>query len=172
MRVVRIILGDNNLNAQDVRKALQRRTDDEALWEVFASPADLIGDNVAVCGAVATFQPIAVGASYRDRGMRNDSHDAVAVVITLRGASQPAEKKKRNIAFGEFPDNEEKKRKIAFGEFPSQPIWEMLAFTGRFDVDMLQQLLHKEPSDGTHTRNTRSRADDLADDEDWEIWDT
>ena len=31
-RVVRVVLGDNNLNAQDVRKALQRRTDDEALW--------------------------------------------------------------------------------------------------------------------------------------------
>ena len=31
--------------------------------------------------------------------MSNDSHDAVAVVITLRGASQPAERKKRKCAF-------------------------------------------------------------------------
>ena len=90
---------DNNLNAQHAREAVQQHTDDEALWEVFASPADRIGDNVAVCGAVAHFRPIAVGASYQDRGMRNDSHDAVAVVITLRGASQPAERKKRKCAF-------------------------------------------------------------------------
>ena len=104
--VVRIMVGDNNLNSQQAREALQRHADDEALWEVFASPADRIGDNVAVCGAVARFRPIAVGASYLDRGMRNDSHDAVAVVITLRGASQPAEAKKREPAFGTFSDSE------------------------------------------------------------------
>ena len=104
--VVRIMVGDNNLNSQQAREALQRHADDEAFWEVFASPADRIGDNVAVCGAVASFRPIAVGASYLDRGMRNDSHDAVAVVITLRGASQPAEAKKREPAFGTFSDSE------------------------------------------------------------------
>ena len=38
--------------------------------------------------------------------MRNDSHDAVAVVITLRGASQPAEAKTQKLAFGECSDNE------------------------------------------------------------------
>ena len=94
--VVRIIVGDNNLNAQHAREAVQQHTDDEALWEVFASPADRIGDNVAVCGAVAKFRPIAVGASYMDRGMRTDSRDAVAVVLTLRGASQPAERGTRS----------------------------------------------------------------------------
>eukprot|EP00959_Pyramimonas_sp_CCMP1952_P458038 9475975-Pyramimonas_sp.AAC.1 len=36
--------------------------------------------------------------------MRNDSHDAVAVVITLPGASQPGEAKRRKIAFGELSD--------------------------------------------------------------------
>ena len=33
-------------------------------------------------GADARFRPIACGASYKDRGMRPDSHDAVGVVIT------------------------------------------------------------------------------------------
>ena len=89
--VVRIMVGDNNLDSKQVRQALQRRQDDEPLWEVFASPADFIGDNVAVCGAFAKFRPVAVGKSYEDRGMRNDSHDAVAVVISLPGASQPGE---------------------------------------------------------------------------------
>eukprot|EP00959_Pyramimonas_sp_CCMP1952_P099021 2069941-Pyramimonas_sp.AAC.1 len=77
--VVRIVVGDDNLNFQQAREALQRRTEDEALWEVFASPADRVGDSAAVCGAVARFRPVAVGASYMDRGVRNDSHDAVAV---------------------------------------------------------------------------------------------
>ena len=66
----------------------QRHTDNEALWEVFASPADLNGDHVAVSGAAARFRPIVLGNSFHDRGMRNDSHDAVAVVITLREAKK------------------------------------------------------------------------------------
>ena len=77
------MVGDNNLNSELTRQALQRHTDNEALWEVFASPADRSGDNVAVSGASARFRPIALGYSFEDRGMRNDSHDAVAVVITL-----------------------------------------------------------------------------------------
>eukprot|EP00959_Pyramimonas_sp_CCMP1952_P261548 5468604-Pyramimonas_sp.AAC.1 len=64
--VVRIMVGDNNLNSRQAREALQQHTDDEALWEVFASPADRQGDSVAVCGAVARFRPVAVGASYLD----------------------------------------------------------------------------------------------------------
>ena len=35
--------------------------------------------------------------SFADRGMRNDSHDAVAVVITPHGASQPVEQKRRRV---------------------------------------------------------------------------
>ena len=54
-----------------------------------------VGVSFAMCGAVVHFRPIAVCASYQDRGMSNESHDAVVVVITLRGASQPAERKKR-----------------------------------------------------------------------------
>ena len=46
----------------------------------------------AVCVAAAAFYlSLAIGVSFRDRGMRNDSHDAVAVVIEPRGASQSAE---------------------------------------------------------------------------------
>ena len=80
--VVRIMLGDNNLLIQQARQALQRHTANEALWEVFPAPAGLRGDNVAVSGGSARVVPIAVGRSYGDRGMRNDAHDAVGVVIT------------------------------------------------------------------------------------------
>ena len=37
--------------------------------------------------------------------MRPDSHDAVAVVGTLRGASQPAEENRRRIVFGEVSES-------------------------------------------------------------------
>ena len=87
--VVRLVVGDNNLTSEEARQAFQRHTDDEPLWTVFAAPADGKGDNVAVCGADAYFRPVAVGASYSDRGMLNDAHDAVAVVLTFPGASQP-----------------------------------------------------------------------------------
>ena len=96
--VVRIMVGDNNLDSDQVRQALQCQYDKEAEWEVFASTADRSGDNIAVSGAAARCRPIAVGASFKDRGMCNESHDAVAVVVTLRRASQPAEQKRRKIA--------------------------------------------------------------------------
>ena len=88
--VVRLVVGDNNITSEEARHAFQRHTDDEPSWKVFAAPADGKGDNVAVCGADAYFRTVAVGASYSDRGMRNDARDAVAVVLTLPGASQPA----------------------------------------------------------------------------------
>ena len=103
-RVVRLIVGDDNLTAEEACEAFQRHTDDEALWEVFASVAERKGDHVAVCGAVARFKPIAVGASYRDRGLRNDAHDAVAVVLTLSSASQPGGPKRRKIGGGDLSD--------------------------------------------------------------------
>ena len=39
--------------------------------------------------APARVQPIAVGKSFEDRGMRNDQHDAVAIVLNLHTTSQP-----------------------------------------------------------------------------------
>ena len=50
--VVRMIVGDNNLNPRQVREALRRETDDETWWDGFATTADRIGDVVAVCGAI------------------------------------------------------------------------------------------------------------------------
>ena len=105
--VVRIMLGDNNLNSQQVREAVQRRTDKDPLWEVCSSTADKGGDDIAVCGADASFVSVAVGCSFTDRGLRNDSHDVVAVRITLRGAVQPADQKRRKIRTPQSSDNDE-----------------------------------------------------------------
>ena len=84
--VVRIMVGDNNLVSQHVREAVQPGILAHPLWTVYPAPADRQGAHVAVTGAAARFSPIAVGASFQDRGMRNDCHDAVAVVITTRTA--------------------------------------------------------------------------------------
>ena len=114
-RVVRIMVGDDNLKSLEARQALQQKTDAEPLWEVYAAVADRNGDHVAVNGADACFRPIAVGASFNNRGLHNDAHDAVAVVITVRGASQPAETKKRKVA-----PREEQEHK-GTGSQPSAP---------------------------------------------------
>ena len=87
--VVRIIVGDNSLKTQQVQEALQREKNPDPVWKVFAALADGPGDHVAVSGATARFQPIAVGKSFEDRGVRNDQHDAVAIVLTLAHTAEP-----------------------------------------------------------------------------------
>ena len=83
MHVVCIMLGDNNLHSHQVREALQRKKNTDPLWDVIPALAEKPGDNVAVSGATGTCQVIPVGCSFKDRGMRPDQHDAVAVVHTL-----------------------------------------------------------------------------------------
>ena len=46
---------------------------------------------MVVNGATARLIHILVGKPFLDRGMRCDRHDAVGVVISVRGAFQPAE---------------------------------------------------------------------------------
>ncbi len=106
MAVVRIICGDNNLVAEEVRQALQPVTNSETAWTVVATPADKNGDNVAVRGGVAHFVPIAIGFSFPDRGIRPDSHDALAVQITPHGASPPVESDEHERVIG-GPENAE-----------------------------------------------------------------
>ncbi len=94
--VVRIMLGDNN---QQLQEALQCATDNESVWTVVATTVNLGGDNIAVCGAVARCAPIAVGASFQNRGMRNDTHDALAVEITRTVLLSLRMGKNRNAAW-------------------------------------------------------------------------
>jgi len=101
--VVRILCGDVNLRLCDAIPATQdcarpcsgifSKTGALSRWECVGTEANLSGDLVFVNGAFAEQYAIPVGASYEDRGMRNDSHDAVAihVDIPVRSVSQPAE---------------------------------------------------------------------------------
>ena len=85
---VRFAEANNYLAVWGFGCASQPGASQPGVWSGGASQpaafADLNGDHVAVSGAAARFRPIALGNSFHDRGMRNDSHDAVAVVITLR----------------------------------------------------------------------------------------
>ena len=49
------------------------------------------GDHVAVNGASVRLIIVPVGRAFENRGMRSDRHNAVGVVISVRGAFQPAE---------------------------------------------------------------------------------
>jgi len=101
--VVRILCGDVNLRLCEAIPATQdcarpcsgifSKTGALSRWDCVGTEANLSGDLVFVNGAFAEQYAIPVGASYEDRGMRNDSHDAVAihVDIPLRSVSQPAE---------------------------------------------------------------------------------
>ena len=88
--VVRLIVGDDNLYTPEARQALQRTNDEDQLWEVHAAAADKQGDHMAVNGAAATVIDIPIGASYDDRDMWIDQHDAVAVMLCIPVVSQRA----------------------------------------------------------------------------------
>ena len=91
MPVVRLIVGDDNLLTEEACQALQREKDTDPFWWVTPAVEEGRGDHVAVKGASVRLIIVPVGRSFQNRGMRCDRHDAVGVVISVRGAFQPAE---------------------------------------------------------------------------------
>ena len=83
MPVVRIIAGDDNLGTTQALLALQQDHTKDPVWEVFATLAHGSGYHIAVSGAAAQFQVLPAGKSFLDRGMRDDQHDDVPVVLTV-----------------------------------------------------------------------------------------
>ena len=103
--VVRLLVGDSNLDKEGAARATQGSTPPEAAselqsqqqllrWEVHTTEAGKGGDVVFCSGAFFTPVVVPVGVSFEDRGMRNDSHDVVAGVLQVPlsgcGAHQPA----------------------------------------------------------------------------------
>ena len=94
--VVRIMVGDNNLTSDELKRALQRGDDEDLLWKVHHNhhtPIDLPGDKVAICGATARIQPISWSQSSPMNFMSNDAqthHNAVGFAMTLSGEPPPA----------------------------------------------------------------------------------
>ena len=91
---VHIVAGDLHIvvSTEEAGQALQRETQVDPLSEVIPAFAEGRGDHVAVNGAAARFNRMLVDVSFEDRGMRRDQHDAVAVMLSDRGVSQPAER--------------------------------------------------------------------------------
>ena len=142
--IVRIIVGDDNLSTEEARHALQRETEGDPLWEVIPALAEGRGDHVAVNGAAARFITIPVGVSFEDRGMRRDQHDAVAVMLSVRGASQPVESAAESSSTSPTSSRSSSPRKEPTDEadlvhnFMKQ-CWEDTYDSG-YDEDLLSQL--------------------------------
>ena len=91
MPVVRLIVGDDNLSTEEACEALQRKKNTDPLWGAIPAVDEGRGDHVAVNGASVRLIIVPVGRSLENRGTRNHRHNAVGVVISVRGAFQPAE---------------------------------------------------------------------------------
>ena len=91
---VHIVAGNLHIvvSTEEAGQALQRETQVDPLSEAILALAEGRGDHVAVNGGAARFNRIVVDVSFEDRGMCPDLHDAVAVMFSDRGASQPAER--------------------------------------------------------------------------------
>ena len=83
---VNILLGDFNLTAEQTNKICQGVEgvpNYDAQWHCQAANAGLGGDVMLVSGSDSEVFDIAIGKSYDDRGMRNDSHDAFGVTVNV-----------------------------------------------------------------------------------------
>ena len=88
--VVILLLGDCNLNEASAQQAVAplqpQRVNGEnasAIWQVKRTRNGLTGDLCFVRGCVASTFDVQVGGSYKERGMRNDSHDALGLILRL-----------------------------------------------------------------------------------------
>ena len=86
---VHIVAGDLHIvvSTEEAGQALQREPQVDPLSEVNGG-----GDHLAVNGGAARFSRIVVDVSFEDRSRCPQLHDAVAVMFSDRGASQPAER--------------------------------------------------------------------------------
>jgi len=88
--VVCILVGDTNLLTTDGEAAVQslqppvKQATLNNVWQVHGTNAQLGGDILFVKGANAALFELPVGASHRDRGVRNDNHDAFGVQIRVK----------------------------------------------------------------------------------------
>jgi hypothetical protein len=83
---VKILLGDFNLTAEQTLQICQGvsgvpRYDTQ--WHSQAAKAGLGRDVMLICGSDSKVFDIAIGRSYDDRGMRNDTHDAFGVTVQV-----------------------------------------------------------------------------------------
>ncbi len=92
--VARILVGDCSLKREGAEAATQCAKSPASgipcqtrgalsKWQVLSSEEGLSGDGMFATGCTLEPESVAIGKSFRDRGMRNGSHDAVAATIRI-----------------------------------------------------------------------------------------
>jgi len=103
--VVAVLCGDANLNQDNADACCQVEDgvpDARTHWHTQTSSEALSGDVAFVRGSGSEAFDVTIGASYKDRGVRNDSHDFFGVTVSVplfRIPEAPSEKQIR------FEDN-------------------------------------------------------------------
>ena len=97
--VVLVLVGDCILSrqlAEDATQKMQPKVPGwRTVWHVHATTAELSGDLIFVKGALAKSFDIPFGKSHRDRGVRNDDHDASGIELRVIVKSEPEPLSKR-----------------------------------------------------------------------------
>ena len=99
--VVLVLVGDCNLvkeKAEEATQPLQPEVDDwQSVWHVHCTKAGKGGDLIFVKGAHARSFELPFGVSHKDRGPRNDNHDAIGIKLRVLTESnlEPAPKRNR-----------------------------------------------------------------------------
>ena len=85
-----VLLGDCNLFPAQAEEMVQQRKNELGnIWCVRSSEMGKQGDLMFIKGVVkAVVFNIPIGVSYKDKGMRNDNHDAFGVEIAVGGIAQ------------------------------------------------------------------------------------
>ena len=102
--IVAILCGDVNLD-QVSADACCQRSKGEAMpnmrtqWHTQTSHAARSGDVAFVRGCESEAFDVSIGASYKDRGIRNDIHDFFGVTIAVPLFAMPPDKKLRQVKF-------------------------------------------------------------------------
>ena len=96
-----LLVGDCNLNEDKARQAVATLQPESvtaenasAIWQVKPTRNGLSGDLCFVRGCVASIFDVDVGASYIERGMRNDQHDALGLILRLPLSSDDSEEER------------------------------------------------------------------------------
>ena len=112
-----VLTGDVNMDKSASDTIVQKEAGDpsvETQWQVVTSNAARSGDVLFIKGAFGQALNVSVGASYVDRGIRNDTHDFFGVALSIPmsdknlrgqkrqqvsagGATQPASKEQRQV---------------------------------------------------------------------------
>ena len=98
--VVKVVVGDCNLNQHQVEEMIQAMQPAEGnwrtVWQVHPTSAGLGGDLIIVKGANAMAFDLPFGKNHLDRGVRHDSHDAIGIDLRVMVEIDEASPSKRN----------------------------------------------------------------------------